>query len=89
MKSMNDDNSVPVAVFEYKFNIWLFSVSIYIEDRRPDLTVDEAKISPGYKYKTFVNVKIFGKRISYTSRSLRAPNIFINDSEVYPLLYRD
>ena len=70
------------TIFETSINYFnLLRFSIVIEDRRPELSIDDAYIKLGYKYKILIECKIFNKTFSYVGHALRPGSFFLNDKE--------
>lgn len=53
-----------------------------LEDRRPDLTEEQAKATLGYKYKLLVTVRLFGFKASVVTHTLTPGLLFVNEREV-------
>lgn len=67
-------SSEPVVIQEDSFSIPLiFKLNYIIEDRRPDLTEEEAQKTLGYKFKTIITIKFIGYKKSFTIRSTHLP----------------
>lgn len=61
-------NEFPIEIRNdnYKLLFGLVRINYRVEDRRPDLTIEQAKISPGYKYKHCLDVYVIGsKKLSW------------------------
>ena len=70
------------TIFTMDLNYFNFlKFSIVVEDRRPDLSIEEAQIELGYKYKILIYCKIFNKTFSYVGHSLLPGSFFLNDKE--------
>ena len=72
-------NSSPIIVYEYNRKLSnLISINIIQEDRRPDLTEDEARVKLGYKYKTQIEVVFFMLKYSFIFHTLTVGFIYEN-----------
>lgn len=71
-----------IAILDKSFNcLGMIKFNIIIEDRRPDLSEEEAQIQLGYKYKVLIDLKIFFHSYSFVFHTLYKGSVFINDSE--------
>jgi hypothetical protein len=76
-------NSFPEIILEENVNFFkLFSFWLLVEDRRPDLTTDQARVVLGYKYKIQIRVKLLWKKYSLVFKTLNIGFISINGKEV-------
>lgn len=76
------DTGFPIIVYEKVLGVpKLFRFWMLIEDRRPDLTSEEAKTRLGYKYKTQIKIDFMFTTYSYIFRHLYRGSRFINGSE--------
>jgi hypothetical protein len=70
---MNND-SLPTSVVDFDKRYLFVRVQVVVEDRRPDLSEEEARLTLGYKYKTMITVWFFGRpKFYYISRSVWEP----------------
>lgn len=74
-------SSLPEIVYcEKRRHLLFITIHVFVEDRRPDLSYEQARTELGYKWKYFVEVYVFGKRIFfYSVTSLTAPGIIEYD----------
>lgn len=70
-------NFVRDFAVSYLFGRIKFSYTL--EDRRPDLSEDEAITSLGYKYKMLINVRFFGFTVSIVAHTPRPGLLKVND----------
>lgn len=71
-----------VHEFEKSFFFGLVSVRYILEDRRPDLTEDEARKTYNYKYKLMTMFRCFWFRISTINHTYTPGSLFINGKEI-------
>lgn len=67
--------SIPETITEFHKNFIFVSIWYIVEDRRPDLTMEEAQTLMGYKYKTQLTVNLFLKTYSFVFRTVNLPYI--------------
>lgn len=78
------NNSNPVTLYEYSFSFLnIVKFNYILEDRRPDLTIDEAVDQLLYKFKHQFNFKfIFSKSISLICHSLSTGIVYEDGEDI-------
>lgn len=67
---------------DIKFSLLGLIVFDYVkEDRRPDLTQEQARLELGYKFKHTIFFRCFNKTISLTIRSISPGIMWVNGEE--------
>ena len=78
-----EELTLPKIVTEIEKNYIVFQYYFLVEDRRPDLTENEALEKIGYKYKVQFSIYIFGKKVlSYIGHTALRGYINLNGKEL-------